>query len=250
MMTFSNASLNRGQPFDVSQLKAYYKFDEASSTIANSASTVGSVDDIANAQLTLSGATHGATGLFNNGVNFDGTNDFVNAASSAVADWGFLNQTSEQWSLVLWLKFNSFGQDGMIMHTTNFNATDTGCFIKVNTTRTITATIGHEGVDDFNYTTTLTVDNDTTNYQMIVITYDDATGNLIFIHNDGTPETSGSHNLTNTNDPEQVFRMGDNSDAVFDLDAVVDEYSIWNRVLTAAEITSLYNSGTGLEITS
>lgn len=42
------------------------------------------------------------------------------------------------------------------------------------------------------------------------------------------------------------FRLGSRSDDVGKMNGVVDEAGLWNRELTAAEITSLYNSGNGL----
>ena len=60
-----------------------------------------------------------------------------------------------------------------------------------------------------------------------------------------TAETSGSHNLTNTGTSETYLYVGQNTAGQDYWNGVMDELSVWNRVLTSAEITTLYNSGRG-----
>lgn len=48
----------------------------------------------------------------------------------------------------------------------------------------------------------------------------------------------------------QDFRIGGNnpSSTTTDMDGLIDEVGIWNRTLSAAEVTALYNSGAGLAL--
>ena len=73
-------NLNRGVVFsDDTDLKAYWKFDEASGDIievSQAAAALGSAAD-----LQVSGATHGATGIIGDALSFI-TDDFVQAGTS------------------------------------------------------------------------------------------------------------------------------------------------------------------------
>jgi hypothetical protein len=57
------------------------------------------------------------------------------------------------------------------------------------------------------------------------------------------PDTTvGSISSTNNG-----FDIGDRSNGSFPFNGSVDEFGIWKRALTSAEISSLYNSGNGLK---
>ncbi len=237
----------------VTGLKVYWKFNEASGNIANSATAVGSASAVANSDLVVTGATYGVAGLFGNALSFDGVNDVAITSSATITDWNFLNQTGATWSIIMWIKFDQFTSRFWHISTTNGNGGDTGMSIIGSATpadRTIDVSIMSAGADDFSYTSTTPFDNNTTAFQFMAITYNDATGDLKVKINGNTTETSGGHNLTNTNNAEQNIRIGENSDGVLDTAGDYDEYSIWNRVLSEAELVSLYNSGSGLELDS
>lgn len=79
-------------------------------------------------------------------------------------------------------------------------------------------------------------------WYFIVATWDGTT--ISISKNNETPVT-GSNSATV---PAESLRIGLRDDGIFGLDTgtLIDEFGIWDRVLTSGEITELYNSGIGL----
>ena len=230
-------------------LKAYYKFDEASGDIINHATSIGSSDSITTSDLTVNGMTYVASGTspFGYEGSFDGSNDDVAPDSTSISDWGFINKTGAVFTFIFWYNKNSaFSAIQDMFGMTNYNAGDSGIFLRWNTDRTARIALGKNGTDFIDYTTTMTTPNDS-NWHMIMVQYDDSSGTLKISIDNNTPESSTGHNLTATTNAENVFNMGWNSVGTW-ANIKLAEVSIWNRILTTSEITSLYNSGNGLEI--
>lgn len=238
---------HRGVVFDVSDLKAYYKFDEASGNIINKASAVGSSDMIANSDLVVAGATHGVTGIIDDAVEFDGVNDRAEASSSAVADWKFMNVNGAAFTINYWAKLDTFAGSQDIFSTTDFAGTRAGVGTRISGGGTIQFFLGKNGTD-FTTITATSGFPDTTDFHMVTYHYDDATGNGSIIVDDGTPVTTGSHNLTNTDNPQDWLNIGNNPTGAEWFNGKIDELSVWDRVLTTDEITALYNGGSGLAL--
>ena len=77
-----------------------------------------------------------------------------------------------------------------------------------------------------------------------VFWYHSATDNEVgIIINDGTPDTAATSGAAG--DSAQDFVLGGRQTAP-EHRGLLDEVGIWNRKLTAAEITELYNSGSGI----
>jgi hypothetical protein len=77
-----------------------------------------------------------------------------------------------------------------------------------------------------------------------VIAYHDSVNNLIgIIVNDGTPATTATS--IGSQDTAQVFTIGDDGNSRWH-HGLIDQVGIWKRVLSAGEITQLYNAGSGL----
>ena len=233
--------------FSLDRLLAYYKFDESSGNVLNRAAEVGSVDEIPNSDLTLLGGfTQGVLGKIKQALSLNGTTGKGRALGASVAEWK-LTVDGSKFSVVAWIKFDNFAGQVFPFGQTNGNANDSGIGLRVNTNRTITFDLGKVTVDDFQFVTTETFDNDTT-FQFLAFTYDDATGDLKVQINGNAIETSGGHNFTNTDNPERAWEIGQNTaDASF-LPGDLDEMSVWGRVLSPAEIISLYNAGNGREL--
>jgi len=81
----------------------------------------------------------------------------------------------------------------------------------------------------------------------MVTAYIDQGGNIAIIVNDGTPNTVAlgvtTHNGTA---PFNIGYTGNSGSPFTFWDGRIDETGIWNRQLTSAEITQLYNAGAGL----
>lgn len=226
-------------------LAAYYKFDEASGNIVNQ--SLGAAK-ISSSDLVTSGVTYGVAGIIDDAVSTDGINDFMDASSSAAADWGFLNKSGNSWTICFWYKMLT-QQFQRFMATANFSAGDAGIlFYENGVARDFTFIMGKNGTDQITWAPTKTTPNDA-NWHFMYLSYSDATGDFIFNIDNGTRETLGSQNLTNTDNPETFLNLADNSAGQDFANMAWDEMSIWNgKVLDSTEEGLLYNSGSGAAI--
>ena len=240
---FSNASINRATSnIDDTGLKAYYKFNESSSPVVNlsqSAVDMGSIAD-----LVVTGATFSQTGIIDDAVSFDQTDDVAEATGSTGADWKFLNVNNLKISYVFWYAKPDFDTGGNFHSTATFAGGTAGYGINAFANRNVQFLFGKTGTDLFNKTITAAMPNDA-NFHMIVVTGDDASGNATFSVDAGTRTTFSDLAITNTDDATSVLKVGRDNP----LDAKLDEWSIWDqRLLTTDEEDDFFNGSAGLEI--
>jgi len=74
--------------------------------------------------------------------------------------------------------------------------------------------------------------------------YDSVADEMGISVNDGTVDTVGS--ITAPNDTGNIFLLGGNLTGAGDYDGLMDEMAFWTKVLTADEVTELYNAGAGI----
>ncbi|MBT9168336.1 MAG: hypothetical protein DDT19_01681 [Syntrophomonadaceae bacterium] len=85
-------------------------------------------------------------------------------------------------------------------------------------------------------------------WNFITVTYDGSAtiaGIRIYINGVSQTLTPGGTNMTPTNGTNSAI-IGSRSDAVTTLTGNMDEVGIWSRVLSAAEVSTLFNNGAGL----
>ncbi len=240
-----------------SELKAYYKFDESSGNIINQATSVGSSDSLgSNADMTISGATYSQTGKIGNALSFDGSNDYGTLGSS-LSQWNFFHGTGD-WSINFWVNYDEFvGEDRFF---SNMDSTET---------RGINFGVGWSGNPDGQIGLSIKSDNGfmtnngginfpsdisgTGTWVMITLVadYSDTT-NTYTVYLNGVAGSSVARAVAgSTGDSEYSLKLasrGNYANKFFD--GLFDEMTIWQRVLTADEITSLYNSNSGRAISS
>jgi hypothetical protein len=244
--------------FDKTGLKAYYKFNETSpSDIVNQAGTVGSVDGLGTgADIQITGATYGATGKIGDALSFDGTNDFGQIGTS-LSQFNFLHSTTAKWTICFWMKLNatSRGTFDRIFNTT-VSSGSAGINIYINDLSStqkmgfvIHNNVSGQGVTDWVSTADNYIPDNTTTWYFYSMTYDQSLGsdNLKVKRDNANLETKTktANSPYNGNSTYAMFldRLPSGS-GNFPAN-VIDEFSVWNRVLTDAEITTIYNSGTG-----
>ncbi len=86
----------------------------------------------------------------------------------------------------------------------------------------------------------------TATWYHVVVTYD--TGTLVLYLNGSSQtftKTGSDTTITTNSDPFYLGRL--QSDASSYFDGLIDEVGIWSRALTSGEVTTLYNSGNGLD---
>ena len=214
----------------IEDLKAFWKLGEVSGTRA---------DSIGSNTLTDNNTVTSATGIIGNGAQFERDN----SEHFSLADNDDMSMGAANFSFNLWLKPNNASeQSGLFGKYDNVsNGDEYFCYRRSDDTIWF-VTFG--GASRTNNESTGTVDEDV--LTMLTITYTTSTKTSRIYFDAGTAE-----DFVHNEDPidqDSVFYMGKNIDqqASGYYDGLMDEVGVWKKVLTAAEITELYNSGAGL----
>lgn len=93
-------------------------------------------------------------------------------------------------------------------------------------------------------TTGLTHSMSTGSWYFIVVTYDASAGDVV-VYQNGTILDSETITATNPYNGTAPFRIGNQHTTNY-YDGLLDEVSIWSRVLDSTEVSDLYNGGFGL----
>ena len=245
-----------GSDVSSSELKAYYKFDESSGNIVNVANTITGNSTLGTGQnITMNGdPTYSVTGTpssFGNAVSCDGSGDYGQFGTKT--DWNFLHTTGATWTINVWLKFDaSVVTNKQLFDNTQAADSTIGLNIRTQSSNRfrviIPRGVGNSSTLDTDNNPNLPIPTDNA-WHMYTIRWDQSSGNGVLTYKtDGANEVTknGSGNGTTTSDCTDSPRLFSESDAVSgELDAEIAEMSIWNRILTTAEETALYNSGSG-----
>src|SRR3990167_5472731 len=222
------------------RLESCYTFDNAD-TFGTEA---GDVMD--NNNLTIVNTATGKKGKFGEAYKFDGNGDIV-------WDTGFSLGTTKNLSFSAWVNvsFTSNNYPNFIGGVSSAVAYDYDSGFTVNagaapdsaTWQYVEAEgVGMAGGVDL---MTSTKTYNTWYYLTVVI---GAGTNEVKLYINGTPENNRSRTI-DSNLPMTIFRIGarqyDGSEQGY-FDGQMDEIAIWNRTLTEDEVSSLWNSGTGM----
>ena len=241
--------------FDDTALKAYWKFNESSGNIINESESA--VDLGSAADLIVTGATYDVTGKIDTALSFDGTNDYALAGSS-LSQWNYAHSTTATSTIVVWILSDVdqsekvFFDDSIALQGAG-TTVQAGFTFETRTTREIGYTIRNTaGTTITQLITTGNIYPDNSNYFMASVTYDQNLGsdNLKIAVNDGTKQTATKSSNTPTNGNANgigTLAARARLNAGF-FNGNFDEWSMWSKVMSDSDITSLYNSGDGLEI--
>ena len=248
-----------GSAISLTGLKAYFTMGEASGDLINRASEYGSTDAIANFDLSVTGATQNVSGKYNKCVSFSGNQSAV-ADDSSLSDTAFLSNNGAAWTICFWTSVEGLASGGNIegdqawFATSGFGTDQNGVMCRVAATVAppsnpayTSMLIGTTGDDKVSGTSSASGLEDLaspTGWHFIAVQYDDSTGIARDMKdNSGTWNNiiTGA-NLTNTDTPSAKFRLAQWGDNDNNLNGDMEAVSIWNRILTADELTSLYTS--------
>ena len=198
-------------------LKAYYNFEQASGVLTNLATSVGSTDSLGtSADGTNSGATTGVTGIIGNAWSFDGSNDIVTTSLP-------MNTVGSPYTVTFWYNCHSNGTPFMIGSPSTSNA-----FLTYHATNYFS--VGKYGSELVN-TNVGVVDNV---WNHVVVTND---GSTMTVYYNGV--SIGTNTSLPTPNNDNAYIGG--ADSIQFFDGEIDDMSYWSRVLTSAEVTTLYN---------
>ena len=230
-------------------LKAYYKFDNASGNLVNQAASVGSSSsnsvDMVNTNVTLN-----ETGLFGKSYLYSATD--TSNDGSASTNWEFTYGDGAAFTVVCWYKQTGASEaEQCPIFDTSDSGNGLGSLLKVNGSngnRQVTCKTHNGSASETISTATGTFPSDT-NWHFIAMRTT-LGGAVKFTIDGSTTATTSSNNGT---DGTSHNRMGIGN--IYRSTSIacrgnLDELSFWDRILTDAEITSLYNTGSGKEIST
>lgn len=214
------------------QLVGYWKLDESS---GNPVDSVGSRTLTNNATVTFS------SGKVNNGANFNGTTQYFSRAAETIG-------VTNTWSVSCWFKVNATGAQEYLVrwrpagggdnNEIRFQKSELDKFKMVVIHELGTAS----GYKDYSGATTLS----TGVWYHAVATWDATLLKMYLNAAEDTPYTKTVDTLpVQTNDANRILGVGGWNAVVFGNESM-DEVGYWSRALTGAEVTELYNAGSGL----
>jgi hypothetical protein len=248
LVIYNGETTNKpAQLLSLSGCKAYYNFEQTSGSLTNIATTAnGFADGLgSSADGTNNGATTGVTGKVGSYAwDFDGTNDYVELTSST-SNWNFLHNGGSH-SYSYWIKLgNTGGIPEYLLFDISWSG-DIGIAMTVNSSDQIQYSIyrGASGTWVVSGASSTSLD---TNWHHVAITYD---GSNARIYIDGSLDSTiaKTANAPSSSNSTYSLKIGATADITSFADVSLDELAIFNRVLTADEISALYNGGTGVAV--
>lgn len=222
-----------GQSSLLNSLVAYWTLNEQS----DGSGAVTRNDSVGSNHLTDTNTTPSAAGKVGNGANCQaGNSEYLTRADTA--DLSFADESV---TLSLWVKYTTTGTTRRLLGKgTGVVAASQYAYVVQHASNGATYWIVSDGTHTDSVNTAAL---NTSTWYHIVMYYDADNDELGIIVNDGTPVTKAfTYGL---HDEAAAFYLGAGPGAVNPLDGILDEVGIWRRVLTASEITSLYNGGSG-----
>ena len=240
--------------FDGTSLKAYWQLNEASGTLVNNAASVtgnSSLGSDANSSSTQN-ITYAQTGKIGNAISFNGTTNSSKAViGSSTSQFNFMHSTTALWSFNCWYKKTAIDTGFRTILANHYGSGQAGVRLAFNGSLGVQFVFQNTSGNSFLLDTTTGFLPNNTNYNMLTVTYDQslASDNLK-VYSNGSLDHSVSKNGTTPSNSNASLSMGIGDDQGGDgnMYGLLDELSIWNRVLTAAEVTTLYGGGSGLAL--
>ena len=200
----------------------YWTFDTSNVSSGNPLDITGNARDG-----TSTGTPTSVTGKINEAFDFDGSTEYV------TSPWDYTDAdfsgTTKPWTFAVWL---------------NSSQTTTGAVWGDNDRNQFWINLGGSGNCRFVvysgvHTHTCNVNDGDWHY--IVFGFD---GTDAYYSIDGGTIVTWNEGTFNTNNEVKAARRGTDNQHYYD--GILDELFVWNRSLSQAEITELYNSGNGL----
>jgi hypothetical protein len=218
-------------------LLAYWKFDN------NGSGGVSLLDSSGNSRtLSAPNGTSGVslgTGIINGSANFSG-DDLTYFSRSGT----FLNGSRDEYSISLWVKTTREDEIFLVDQATGSNYGGSTIGLDMFADGRIYGTIFWSGQPEYDRAEGSTPINNG-NWHHTAFTWK-RTGSLK-VYVDGALDGSISSSGNYANVPTENVSINGNADGSYLIgkNANIDEVGIWNKELSASEITSLYNAGAG-----
>jgi hypothetical protein len=228
----------------IDNLISYWALDESSA----GAGAVTRNDSHASNNLSDTNTTASGTGIISNGADFEASNSEY--LSITDASQSGLDVTGDM-SISMWLKVESAPSNTewtLLAKHGGTNATRSYLFRYKDTsgTKALSMRVSSDGTSTNQTESTVNTDLSTATWKHVVMTYTASAGEVRFYVDGSQVGATQTGARTSIYNGTAYFSLGASANGTDNFDGLMDEVGIWDRVLTGAEITSLYNSGAGL----
>ena len=209
-------------------LGSYWELEEASGT---------RVDSHGSNDLTDVNTVGTATGIQGNGADFERSNTEYLISSTGPGITG-------DWSISFWLKQES--QTINQWPITSYTSGEGGILLRVNSDGKLFAQFGNGGTVSKTVTTAsqITIGS----WYHVVFTSDVSAGTngyTVYVNGSSVALTADTSTATSVG-AQANMTIGALGAGTQPFDGVIDEVGIWSRILSASDVTTLYNSGAGI----
>jgi len=236
--------------FNDAELKCYWRFNEESGDILNQSQSDADLGSGADLQVT-DGTYQTGSPPVGNSLEFNGSSTLAIAGTS-VSQWDFMNSTTSKWTMAFWFKATDLS-DVMTFFTTAQTSLGRGFTLRTNGSAAKIYLLAYNGTAQYlaAFSTADYVPG-TDNWHFYVITHDQTlpNTNTVMRRDNANEETMNKSAVTpvdgDSTNPLYVGRRAENAEGF--LDGYLSEVSIWDKVMSDDDQTSLYNDGNGLAI--
>jgi hypothetical protein len=216
----------------IDNLAVYYSCDEASGNLIDAHSTI---------DLTDNNTVGAATGKVSGGRDFEVANtEYFSCADNATISMGDIDFT-----IAFWVQFESIGMRQMLVAKDQDTSREYRVTLRDGAAGDSLTFLVHNGGSGGGVEATTFGAVSTATWYFVVAQHDSVNNLLKISVNDGTMDTSAYS--AGVGDGAADFNIGRRSYPGFadHFDGILDEIGIWKRMLSSAEITELYNAGSG-----
>ncbi len=218
-------------------IKGYWPFNggDTTATLAMDRSGAGNIG-------TLTNSPTKKAGKIGQGIDFDGTDDYVSVPDNASLDIG----DTDDLTITGWFNRDTFTTDDTILAKRNGVSTSDQGYIAYIDDSTDKLTFENcdasSGCDEYQLESTSTFTAAGWHHFAIVWDQDSASGSEIYIDGvaDSATDTGTIGNIGDLSN-SVVLAIGAESDAGNPFDGKLDEIRVYKRALTSSEIAALYN---------
>jgi len=230
--------------------------NEASGTLVNNAGSVtgnASLGTAADSVLEQN-LTYAQTGKIGNSISFNGTTSSSRVdIGTSLSQFNFIHQLNGVASFNFWYKKTAVDTSFRTIWASHYGlANQRGLRLGFTGTNGIQFLIQNISASSILIDSTAGFTANDTNWHMFTATWDlSLTTNTLQIYHDGILHHQTNRSLAGENgNSALVPSIGDDKGGDGNWNGLLDEISVWNRVLTSDDVTSLYNSGSGLDLTT
>ena len=235
--------------FNLTGLKSYNKGDVASSPDTNVSASGDTLGTASN--LDCTGTAFRESGILEYAIQYDGVDD-KSIFGSSDSQFDFMISESYEFSFNFWYeKLNASPNfQSVFLNSRDGSSNATGVqwkFDDRSSVKKFEITFKQDGTNYINNVLSTLIPQDT-NYHMITCSGIHSDNGLKWYLDAGTPETVSEGSApSGTNSMDIPLEIAQEEDTQYWAGKLC-EISIWNRVLSSDEITTLYNSGNGLAL--